>query len=68
MKAPADFVPSFSVWVSETDQKPIIGFCVSQAAAVDLATRYGLRKYIVRRSFWTVMGERPRGQVVYSVR
>lgn len=70
MNAPADFVPSFAVYASETDHKVAnhLHSLGSIQAAVQMAEKFGMRSYYVRRSIWTVMGERPRGMVVHTKR
>lgn len=66
-QTPADFVPSFAVYVSEMATKPMFVGLGTQGAAKSLAEK-SLRKFVIRRSHWTVMGERPNGMVVYTQR
>ncbi len=65
--APSDWIPSYALYLSETDQKPFISGLGSQQAVVQAAEQFGVKRFIVRRSKWTVMGERPNGQVVYTM-
>lgn len=66
--APSDWTPTFSVYRSETDTKPLAWSAsfTTQVIAREQAERHGLKAFVIRRSVWTVMGERPRGAVVFT--
>lgn len=64
--APLDWTPSFSIYRSEVDVKPYLWALGSQDAAIEVAIRHGLKRFVIRRSKLTVMGERYNGQVVYT--
>ena len=66
--APSDWTPSFSVYRSEVDVRPCLWALGTQEAAVAAALRGGLKNFVVRRSRFTVTGERYNGQIVYSKR
>lgn len=67
-KTPADFVPSFSVFASETAQRTLFAGLGTLQAAVQAAESLGMRTFVIRRSRWTVMGENFLGMVVHTKR
>ena len=63
-----DWTPTFNVYASETAVKPLVWSVsfTTQVIAREQAERHGLKRFVVRRSMMTVMGERPRGAVVFT--
>ena len=70
MQAPADWMPVYSLFASETAQKPLAWspMCAGIASCKDIAERNDWQVYVIRRSFWTPRGDALRGMVVHTQR
>jgi hypothetical protein len=64
--APANWIPSYAIYLGETDQRPFVWALGSLKDALDVAQKHGVRRFVIRRSKWTIMGERPNGMIVYT--
>jgi len=64
--APSNWIPSYAIYLSETDQKAFIWGLGSLKDALDVAQKHGVRRFVIRLSKWTIMGERPHGMIVYT--